>query len=969
MREQEKRPDDQPSARRRPFPGSDERGGPVRPGPLTPAAVAALQRSVGNRVVAQLIAGERHVHDDACGHAPTVQRALVDAAVRSPGRPIEPSRREQLESFHQEDFSAVRVHTGPVAQRSAEAIGASAFTVGEDIVLGEDSDDETLGHETSHVKQQRAGRVSATDNGAGMGISSPRDPEERSAAADGAAFRAGARHARSVAAESSGSPAGGAGGEQRVQRVVGKQETSSEESSSESFEPSNRVEDLAEEKEDGGKTDVVKQIGQEVKKHAKVYGGGKHGRAPDEARLRFPRRKAHERTTQTLSHLSFLLHDALQAVQRDLVRMEEDIQVVNERELQGMLINDRLLFASNYNDTMVNLEVEFGEDMATLRDLVEIHQDDEDRTDGLLSADAQEYLGRLNRAETKVLAAFQELRGMGDDATAKAMRKSTGRPVMVVDAEDPGLHNLLTSGDHAGSVIMLRFGASDGTYREGADAGRRKPKRMHAEQKFLVAIHRAGLKPEEAKGALAISGRYRPCMGCAAALRYYRDVLGFGNLQFNPNYGFYYASSVKGLQDHLRHVVQDPHYLEYIREMADPERGGAVSASALSWQGPPADAQEVNGPEIRIPVRDAGGRGYGSNSDSEGELAESDDEEVYNSWKRNLFEYLPDEGGRKVGEGSEEVNPGRRARNMLDDDDRMLLRQVGLFGDRDTQAVVFRYYAERPTQYGGAASQREIHQASGVGPDTVSRLIRGTTGHEKRDNRTADPNMKRMPQRGKKKSDAEPKRQRGKGAFTKGKKLDADGLKKIEAKIRETGFYDTWEAAPAKDGLKPAQLPRDLSRMIADRRGKYTVPSMAEALKTSPDALKGYLNREFKVLNPKAAKAKAPEPAVEGDVTMGGTADDREYPEVAGLNHHVDENGQHFYAHLSGVQFYWDFAHEGVRPFPPGVRFTIGQSSRPRQPEPEAMDIDEPLVELEEADDEMEYTDVGKGKGPARRGG
>ncbi|HWO65349.1 MAG TPA: DUF4157 domain-containing protein, partial [Umezawaea sp.] len=532
MRAQENRKDENTVAGHRVPPKPAEGIDSVHSGPMSPEAVLALQRSVGNRVAAQRIADERHVHDDACDHEPAVQRALVDAAVGSPSRPIEPSRRQELEAFHQADFSGVRVHTGPVAQRSAEAIGARAYTVGDDIVLNGDSDDETLGHETGHVKQQRAGRVSGTDNGAGMGISSQADPEERSAATDGAAFRSGARRAPSALAESPEPHPDGADGGQRVQRMA-KRESSSEESSSEE---SSSEEDSSEEQEEKPKrrTDVVKEIGKDVEKHTLAYSGGLQGRATDEARLRFPRDMTDERASQTLSHLTFLLYDALREVENGLTETQEDIEAVNEREIQGMLINDRLLFASNYNDTIDNLQIEFEEDMASLRDLVEIRQ--EDSADGLRGADVQEYLGRLERAETKVMAAFQELRGMGDDATADAMRASTGRPVMIVDAADPDMHELLTAQEHAGAVIMLRFGEADGKYRKGPKTGKRKPKRMHAEQKFLVAIHRAGLKPEQVKGALAISGRYRPCMGCAAALRYYRDVLGFGNLEFNPNY-------------------------------------------------------------------------------------------------------------------------------------------------------------------------------------------------------------------------------------------------------------------------------------------------------------------------------------------------------------------------------------------------------------------------------------------------
>jgi hypothetical protein len=227
--------------------------------------------------------------------------------------------------------------------------------------------------------------------------------------------------------------------------------------------------------------------------------------------------------------------------------------------------------------------------------------------------------------------------------------------------------------------------------------------------------------------------------------------------------------------------------------------------------------------------------------------------------------------------------------------------------------------------------------------------------------------MKRMPQRGRK-ADPVEKKPRGKGAFKKGGPLDEDGRKQIEAKIRETpSFHDKWAAADEK-GIKPKDLPHDLGQLVADLRSRYTVPSMARALKTS-DALKQHLNRTFEVLNPKAEAEKVTKAADE-DVEMGGTGEAREHPEVAGLQHHVDDDsGQHFYTHPSGAQFYWDFDHDDVRPLPPGVGFRIGQSSGTRQTEPEAMDVDEapPVETVEEADDEMEYTNVGKGKNPARR--
>lgn len=75
--------------------------------------------------------------------------------------------RHEFEPFFGHDFSAVRVHTGPTAARSAHDVDARAYTLGNHIVLGADeyaSDDRkghhVLAHELTHVVQQSGGRHS-----------------------------------------------------------------------------------------------------------------------------------------------------------------------------------------------------------------------------------------------------------------------------------------------------------------------------------------------------------------------------------------------------------------------------------------------------------------------------------------------------------------------------------------------------------------------------------------------------------------------------------------------------------------------------------------------------------------------------------------------------------------------------------------------------------------------------------------
>jgi hypothetical protein len=88
------------------------------------------------------------------------------------GRPLPDAVRSRMEAALGGDFSAVRVHVGPQAER----IGAVAFATGSDIYFapGRYQPDtpqgrRLLGHELAHVVQQRAGRV-RHPTGAGLSV-------------------------------------------------------------------------------------------------------------------------------------------------------------------------------------------------------------------------------------------------------------------------------------------------------------------------------------------------------------------------------------------------------------------------------------------------------------------------------------------------------------------------------------------------------------------------------------------------------------------------------------------------------------------------------------------------------------------------------------------------------------------------------------------------------------------------------
>lgn len=86
--------------------------------------------------------------------------ASVDQALASPGRPLEPELRQDMEQRFGYDFSRVRVHSGAAAEQSARDVNANAYTVGHDIVFGagrfapgSKEGQRLIAHELTHVVQ------------------------------------------------------------------------------------------------------------------------------------------------------------------------------------------------------------------------------------------------------------------------------------------------------------------------------------------------------------------------------------------------------------------------------------------------------------------------------------------------------------------------------------------------------------------------------------------------------------------------------------------------------------------------------------------------------------------------------------------------------------------------------------------------------------------------------------------------
>ncbi|WP_177231295.1 DUF4157 domain-containing protein [Amycolatopsis saalfeldensis] len=88
---------------------------------------------------------------------------IVPEVLREPGRPLDRAIQAHAEADLRWDFSRVRVHTGDRAASSARAIGATAYTLGQDIVFGAGryapgtaEGNRLLRHELTHVRQQPA---------------------------------------------------------------------------------------------------------------------------------------------------------------------------------------------------------------------------------------------------------------------------------------------------------------------------------------------------------------------------------------------------------------------------------------------------------------------------------------------------------------------------------------------------------------------------------------------------------------------------------------------------------------------------------------------------------------------------------------------------------------------------------------------------------------------------------------------
>jgi lipoprotein-anchoring transpeptidase ErfK/SrfK len=112
-----------------------------------------LQRHRANLSAPSFI---NHLQSSVSEVPPTVHEIL-----RSSGQPLGAETRAFMEPRFGHDFSHVRVHSGALAEQSAQDVDAKAYTVGHHIVFGgaqfapgTDSGRQLLAHELTHVVQQ-----------------------------------------------------------------------------------------------------------------------------------------------------------------------------------------------------------------------------------------------------------------------------------------------------------------------------------------------------------------------------------------------------------------------------------------------------------------------------------------------------------------------------------------------------------------------------------------------------------------------------------------------------------------------------------------------------------------------------------------------------------------------------------------------------------------------------------------------
>lgn len=151
-----------------PIPHDHVRGANYAGGPVAMSLRGSRRELEADRLAARIVQSGgsdtavrvmRESSDTLAGR--TAPNYVADA-ITSPGAPLADETRRTMEAGFGHDFSGVRVHTNATASRATAAVGASAYTIGSDIVFGagryqpgNQQGDRLIAHELVHVLQQR----------------------------------------------------------------------------------------------------------------------------------------------------------------------------------------------------------------------------------------------------------------------------------------------------------------------------------------------------------------------------------------------------------------------------------------------------------------------------------------------------------------------------------------------------------------------------------------------------------------------------------------------------------------------------------------------------------------------------------------------------------------------------------------------------------------------------------------------
>lgn len=152
------------------------------PGKSTLTSQTIAYSGMGRTAIGQTQqASSRVVQRAHVGHArpPANALAVAEQGTAGGGSPM-PHADLIQRAFGLHDISTVRAFTGPTADTANRALGARAYAMGEDVVLGQNADLHTVAHEAAHVVQQRHG----VDVAGGAGSPGDRYEQHADAVAD-----------------------------------------------------------------------------------------------------------------------------------------------------------------------------------------------------------------------------------------------------------------------------------------------------------------------------------------------------------------------------------------------------------------------------------------------------------------------------------------------------------------------------------------------------------------------------------------------------------------------------------------------------------------------------------------------------------------------------------------------------------------------------------------------------------------